>query len=411
MNIQTNQTIQVVETSSSLPRLTPATMEHPAYFLNNNFELEWCNASADDFLHAASPDVADAISGRNVFGRLLESREWREAEGFSGILAFHAAVAKQRLSKASILSGNGGLGGADLETLSKAFDEAEGLNTRSLISTDVNLACPGETPRWHTLYASFFREGILFNYSPCKDTADEVADLLARRDIVIRDILKNRKPFLTQVAVLVADLEASTRICAELPPDEYFTLINDIWTAMGRILRKYYATHGKHVGDGMVYYFLPQPDSNYLFNAILCADEMRQKMAELSAEWAEKKRWLNDLKLNIGIDEGEEWFGTYQTPTHLEFTVLGDTINRAGRLSDFAQSGTSWVSKTLLSKLSAAERKRVSYGVRYQADGQQTFVANSYARMSTLVDIANPVNRKLADIAGLTVTEVVSVAR
>jgi class 3 adenylate cyclase len=51
---------------------------------------------------------------------------------------------------------------------------------------------------------------------------------------------------------------------------------------------------------------------------------------------------VNRLRLNIGIDEGQEWFGTYQTPTHVEVTALGETINRASRLSDFATDGTAW---------------------------------------------------------------------
>ena len=43
---------------------------------------------------------------------------------------------------------------------------------------------------------------------------------------------------------------------------------------MKPIFCKYYATHGKHVGDGIVYYFFPQPDCNYVLNAIECAWEM-----------------------------------------------------------------------------------------------------------------------------------------
>ena len=54
-------------------------------------------------------------------------------------------------------------------------------------------------------------------------------------------------------------------------------------------LRKFYATHGKHVVDGMVYYFFPQPDSNYAMNALLCAEEMKEAMREISKAWKERK--------------------------------------------------------------------------------------------------------------------------
>ena len=100
---------------------------------------------------------------------------------------------------------------------------------------------------------------------------------------------------------------------------------------MAPLLRKYFGTYGKHVGDGMVYYFFPQPDCNYIYNALSCAHEMKEIMRSVSRKWQNRKSWVNDLKLNIGLDEGEEWFGTYHTPTHLEFTALGDTIKMVGR--------------------------------------------------------------------------------
>ena len=62
--------------------------------------------------------------------------------------------------------------------------------------------------------------------------------LLARRDLVIRDLLRGRKPYMTPLAVLVADIQSSVKICAELPPEEYFELINQIWGTMEPIFLK-----------------------------------------------------------------------------------------------------------------------------------------------------------------------------
>ena len=67
--------------------------------------------------------------------------------------------------------------------------------------------------------------------------------------------------------------------------------------------------------------------------------------------------WVNELYLNIGLNEGEEWFGTYRTATTVEFTVLGDTINHAGRLSDFARYGAVWATKNLIGKHSQRSAK------------------------------------------------------
>jgi len=296
--------------------------------------------------------------------------------------------------------------------VAELYDGVETVTSRDMLHAEVNLAPPGKPENWHRLYASFFREGIFFVYAPVEDDNDTLLSLLARRDIVIRDLLKNRRPYLTELSVLVADLQDSVKISAELPPEEYFELINHIWGAMDPLLRKYYATHGKHVGDGMVYYFFPQPDCSHVYNAMCCAHEMKLRMAEVSREWQSRKNWLNDLQLNIGLEEGQEWFGTYQTPTHLEFTVLGDTINNAARLSDFAREGSVWVSKSMLGKLTPEDRDMVRYGIRRQdTQGREMLVPSTFSRISELVELDDPHFRKLKDIAALPVTEILDVER
>jgi class 3 adenylate cyclase len=228
--------------------------------------------------------------------------------------------------------------------------------------------------------------------------------------VVIRDLMRKRLPVLTPLAVLVADLQNSVKICSELPPEEYFELINEIWTTMGPIFRKYYGTYGKHVGDGMVYYFFPQPDSDYIFNALACAQELKSEIRKISKQWQLRKNWLNELYLNTGLHEGEEWLGTFQTATSVEFAVLGDTINHASRLSDFARFGTIWATKNLLGKLAHQKRVAVEFGItRKGEDGQHHFIASSYSQLGAMVDLNCERYEKLRDIAMLPITEIRSV--
>lgn len=244
------------------------------------------------------------------------------------------------------------------------------------------------------------------------DTAgcDALLGLLEQRYEVVRNLLKKRLPVLTEVAVLVADLQSSERICTELPPEEYFELINQIWATMEPIFRRYYGTHGKHAGDGMVYYFFPHPDCNYIFNALLCAHEIKAAMRKISKAWQLRKNWLNELYLNTGLNEGQEWLGVFHSETKVEFTVLGDTINHAARLSDYARNGTVWATKNLLGKLSSEERQRISYGIRRKnQEGQEILVYSSYSRIGELLDLSVPKHDGLRDIAVLPVTEIIDI--
>ena len=398
------------------PKTAPATgfqltvdhIESPAYLVNSRFEVEWANPAALNELFGDDIRLSDDITERKFFNMLLEAPTVVAAEGYENLLEFHLAIAKMRLSKSALVNLESFTGDfQETEKLIRIFDSIPAENGPPPSRTEFNMAPRGEAEDWYSVHVSFFREGIFFAYSKIQDAGDDLLTLLSRRDIVIRDLLKRRRPYLTDLAVLVADLQSSVKICAELPPEEYFQLINDVWGAMEPILRRYFATHGKHVGDGMVSYFLPQPDSNFLMNALSCAFEMRACMVEISRRWRHQKNWLNDLILNIGIHEGQEWFGTFQTPTHVEFTVLGDTINMAGRLSDLARDGAVWSTKSLVGKLSSKERQGLRYGIkRFDEHGGEIIVPETFARISNLVDMDNPRHEKFADIAALAVTEV-----
>lgn len=67
---------------------------------------------------------------------------------------------------------------------------------------------------------------MFFAYNLDEAGEDSLLQILSRRDLVIRDLLRNWRPYVTPRAALVADLQNSVQIYAELPPDEYFELIN-----------------------------------------------------------------------------------------------------------------------------------------------------------------------------------------
>jgi adenylate cyclase len=301
-----------------------------------------------------------------------------------------------------------GLTSASAALMDTLYNEAEKFSGQAIVELPLELR-EDDAEVWRA-YAIYFREGILFVYAPAGPADSSLLDFLSRRDVVIRNLLRRRLPVLTQLAVLVADLQNSVKICSELPPEEYFELINEIWSAMGPIFRKYYGTHGKHVGDGMVYYFFPQPDSSYIFNALACAQEVKMEMKKISKSWQLRKNWFNELYLNIGLQEGQEWLGTFQSATNIEFAVLGDTINHAARLSDFARFGTVWATKNFVSKLTPEERARVEFGINRRNEGDcEHFVASSYSQLGSLVDLDSERYEKMRVIATLPITEIRSV--
>lgn len=397
-----------IDPGGDAPRLTVEGIAHPAFMVNFNFEVTWFNGPAQGLLLGAAATLPPTSDGRNLF-RLLLTQTLLERNRLA-LLRFHLSLAKERVSKDTLLSLCHGVPAERLALLDRLYGEIAPEDARPILDAPLDIEQVGGGIVTYRSYAAFFREGILIVMMPAQLESDSLLNFLARRDEVIRSLLRKRLPVLTDLAVLVADLQNSVKICSELPPDEYFELINEICCAMTPLFRKYYGTHGKHAGDGLLYYFFPQPDSSYIFNALCCAREIKAEMRKISKSWQLRKNWLNELYLNIGLTEGQEWLGTFQSATSVEFVVLGDSINQAARISDFARYGAVWATKSVIGKLGSEERGRVRFGVnRSTPEGREVFVPSSYALVSALIAPENARNEKLRDIAALPITEIVEI--
>jgi class 3 adenylate cyclase len=222
------------------------------------------------------------------------------------------------------------------------------------------------------------------------------------------DPLKQRMPNLVSFSVLVAKLQDSVRIYAELPPEEYFALIHRVLECMEESFKTYNGAYAKQTRDGMVFHFLKDRDSKYLVNTIFCAVDVRNRMMKLNNEWKMNKGWLNELCLNIGINEGEEYFKTIPSSTTTEFTPIGDSDHYAGHLSDLARFGSIWTTKNLINRLTEEERKTIRYGIRRRKQERDILIENVFSRIMDLVPQDNSKAFTFLDIATLPVTEILN---
>ena len=381
-------------------------LPHAAYMVNHKFEVTWFNEQARLEIPGLQLDLPPRIEDRSVFRLLLESAGAKVSGNVAAMLRVNIALAKERMNLSAITLPMRGISSSHVQVLEQLYEESVPVHSAMVVEWPLMFVVD-DRQQDYSAYSTYFREGILVVIAPRERDHDELRQLLSRRDMVIRTLLSKRLPVLTDLVVLVADLQESVKICSELPPDEYFELINKIWATAGDIFRRYYGTYGKHVGDGMVYYFFPQPDSNYIYNATVCAMELKMAMARLSKEWQLRKNWLNELYMNTGLNEGQEWLGTFQTTNSIEFVVLGETINHTARLSDMARYGQVWATKNFMSKLPPEHRDQVQFGIeRTGANGQRVMVPSSYSRVGNLVDVESGRYVKLQDIAGLAVTEI-----
>lgn len=133
----------VVSTGAPL-HLTVEHMEHPAYMVNNNFDVEWCNEAANDQI--LGTDLSADIAESNLFSLILGNSPAFATEDRDQILRFHLSLAKKRLSQAAICRDSAAAG-----IIAKLYDEVETVTSRDMIHSEVNLAPPGKPENWHRL--------------------------------------------------------------------------------------------------------------------------------------------------------------------------------------------------------------------------------------------------------------------
>ena len=386
--------------------LTIDSIDAPAYLVNHNFEIEWINAEAEELIFKRKVSAISKIDSRNIFKLFFSWECHQYLRNWDQLIGFHMRFLKNDYPKSHVASLYSGITESETGFLAQKYEEEETLPKQSICHAPLNFVIQDGTVVSYRVYTMVFREGLFFVYVPSDRIGDDIMDLLSQRKKIINELLAQRMPSLVSLCVLVADLQDSVKISAELLPEEYFELINQLWKTLGMSFEKHNGIHGKHAGDGMLYYFIQKPGCNYIQDAIDCALEIRDKMIQFSSEWKIRKGWRNDLYLNIGINEGQEFFGTIKSATNIEFTALGDSINYAGRLSDFARFGTIWTTKNVVSKLDPENLKKIRFGVHRQEHDRKVFIQSSFSRLIDLLDENDRDFAKFRDIATMPITEI-----
>jgi len=384
---------------------------YPAYMLNRNWDVEWINEGAEQLIFGRPISKIPNIEDRHFFKLLFTSNSRELVIDFETFIKSHLPLVQGDMPEPRQNALLVPIGTENITWLARLWPCAGSPKIGALDRKEETIRFrQARLDRYHRV-AALFREGTLVIWIPAVVNLDPILDFLTGRQQVITDLLMHRLPALCSMAVLVADLQNSVRISADLPPDEYFKLITDIWARLEEPFRRYQGTMGKHIGDGVVRYFLAKPGSasDHVVRALLCAQAIRECMTGVNAAWKGKKHWTNDLMLNIGLHEGREWFGYIPTVPTPEFTALGDTVNIASRLSSFARGGALWVSKQFLSTLSPDVEEHVVYGIRRRTTDGEIWIPKTYSRVVDLVDQTPGTSIKHGDIANLSVSEVLQV--
>ncbi len=162
---------------------------------------------------------------------------------------------------------------------------------------------------------------------------ERVRDLFGRHvgEDVARTAMENDVELggeVREVAVLFVDLVGSTRLAATRPPHEVVEILNAFFAVVIDVVEQHDGWINKFEGDAALAIF-GAPTA--LDDAAGCALRAGREMARRIADE------LDDISAGIGVSAGEAVAGNIGDTRRYEYTVIGDPVNEAARLTEVAK--------------------------------------------------------------------------
>jgi class 3 adenylate cyclase len=160
------------------------------------------------------------------------------------------------------------------------------------------------------------------------------------------------KPGRRPAAILFADLESSSPLARRLSTASYFSLGRRMTRAADRCVVDAGGLVGRHVGDGVVAFFLVESAGSESAAARSCIEAARDIKDAMSDVAARSDLGPEELVMRFGLHWGATLYvGQITTSGRAEATALGDEVNEGARIEACATGGRVLASKQLLERL------------------------------------------------------------
>jgi adenylate cyclase len=134
-----------------------------------------------------------------------------------------------------------------------------------------------------------------------------------------------------EASALFVDIVGSTTLAQTRPPDEVVGLLNVFFGMVVRCIEAEDGFVNKFEGDGALCIFgAPIEQGDHAARALRAARTLRRELLALAASYP-------DLDAAIGVSAGTVVAGNVGAEQRYEYTVIGDPVNEAARLTDSAK--------------------------------------------------------------------------
>ena len=180
-----------------------------------------------------------------------------------------------------------------------------------------------------------------------------ISPRLAER--IITDLGNGGLPFQSHaqrisVVAMFADLRGFTRITETTEVDEVVGMLNEYFAVLTEAAYRHDGTIFSMAGDCLLVGFnVPFPQVDASVRAWRTAQDMIESFAPVLAGW--KRRGDIQTGVGIGIASGEAIIGNVGSPHHMSYTIIGDAVNTAARLTQMAKAGELLISGTVYDEI------------------------------------------------------------
>ncbi len=157
-------------------------------------------------------------------------------------------------------------------------------------------------------------------------------------------------------AILFSDLERSSDLARRLSTAAYFGLVRRLIRAADECIVDGGGVVGRHVGDGVVAFFMAETAGSESAASRACITAVRALRAEVAEAARRSDLAPEEVVLRFGLHWGGTLYvGGIRTKGRAEVTALGDEVNEAARIEACATGGRALASKHLIERLDPAD--------------------------------------------------------
>ncbi len=152
-----------------------------------------------------------------------------------------------------------------------------------------------------------------------------------------------------EASVLFTDIRGFTTLSEDKDPEYIVDLLNVHFTQITEIIIRHGGHIDKFIGDeAMAVFGITKENQNHAIDAVNAGLEIMDLIETCARQ---NKESILPLRIGIGINTGKMVSGNLGSPKKMEYTVIGDNVNIASRLTSLAKPGEILISEKTYDKI------------------------------------------------------------